>query len=294
MSLPGSMASRLYTVFSSAYNNEEHDKTNGTGEPMEASNDSTEQTDPQDDELQVPTSEQVLSDPYEHLPGNGVASDDRPTKHKPSGCVGAYLRAVHKTTSRLASKVKDERRARFDALSLGDQHHLSMEFIEACSSDDGLETVIDLVQKRKTIDVDNFYVGPDGSETCALHTAALHGATRVLDFLCRGLDERDPSQDGGLADVNLRDGNGWTALHFSAGANAAGSVQVLARHGADLLVEANNGYTPFHWSQRLSNHGVAQELERLGADQRFVELGWLRREPFSALANRFFSMIPTH
>merc|ERR1719162_1311419 len=147
---------------------------------------------------------------------------------------------------------------------------IGIRFIDACTSDNKLSIVKDILQKQKIMDVDRFFIGPDDTETCALHAAAFHGAEDVLRFLCRGIDERDPDLDGGLCDVNVQDGNGWTALHFAAGANSVTSVRVLARHGANLTVEASNGYTPFHWAERLSNEEVAAELEVLGADTRFV------------------------
>ena len=69
------------------------------------------------------------------------------------------------------------------------------------------------------MDVDRFFVGPDDTETCALHAAAFSGAERTLEFLSGGIDEYDMNNDAGLCDVDIRDANGWTALHFAAGAN---------------------------------------------------------------------------
>jgi ankyrin repeat protein len=143
------------------------------------------------------------------------------------------------------------------------------------------------------IDVDGFYMGSDGSETCALHTAAFHGAAQVLDFLCQGIDDCDPQGDGGLCDVNGRDNNGWTALHFAAGANSVTAARVLARHGAKLAVEANNGYTPLQWALRLSNGAVAEELKNL-TKNRTDQAGWMPSRPLATIANRFFSLIPSH
>jgi hypothetical protein len=218
----------------------------------------------------------------------------------PTGCIGAYARAVKTAATEVTRLVKEERRANFEMLSPEEQHDLGVRFIDACTSDDRLDVVKDILQVQRRMDVDRFFVGPDDTETCALHAAAFNGAERVLKFLCGGIDERDPNSDCGLCDVNARDANGWTALHFAAGANSVASVRVLADHGAKLTLEAGNGYTPFHWAERLSNVEVAAELERLGADNRFVGR-WMfgglpapggddRRIPFvSFLANRFFA-----
>jgi len=213
----------------------------------------------------------------------------------PSGCVGAYSRAVHDASSSLCSLLREERKRNYDALSEDERLQVSQQFIQACASDDFLEIVKDMVVLRKCIDVDGFYVGQDGQETCALHTAAFNGACRIVEFLVGGIDEESPDQDGGLANVNILDANNWSAMHFCAGANSVEAVGILANHGARLALEANNGYTPFHWAQRLSNKEVAEELQRLGADQRFLEIGWLRnQQPLSAIANRFFAMMPSH
>jgi hypothetical protein len=231
-----------------------------------------------------------------YMPGSGTV---------PTGCIGAYANAVKTAASEVTRLVKAERKANFDSLSPEEQHRLGVQFIDACSSDDSLHIVKDMLQRQRMMDVDRFFVGRDDTETCSLHAAAFNGAERVLEFLCGGIDERDPSKDGGLCDVDVRDGNGWTALHFAAGANSVTSVRVLSGHGAKLTIEAGNGYTPYHWAERLSNEEAATELGKLGADNRFVG-GWMfgrgggagstpaggdRKIPFvSFLANRFFAL----
>ena len=182
--------------------------------------------------------------------------------------------AVKTAASEVTRLVKEQRKANFEALPEDEQMELGIRFIDACSSDDKIDIVKDILQKQKKMDVDRFFVGPDETETCALHAAAFNGAEKVLEFLCGGIDENDLSKDCGLCDVNLLDANGWTALHFAAGANSVLSVRVLAEHGAKLTIEAGNGYTPYHWAERLSNEEVASELESLGADNRFVG-GWM-------------------
>jgi hypothetical protein len=249
--------------------------------------------------------------PYEHLPSDCFDAaakekkkdDPQPTtttstiieKKMPSGCVGAYSQAITKAANGITQYIKDERQVKFDALSTDEQYHLSSHFLDACTSNDTLPLVKQMIH---AMDVDGFFLGSDGgTETCALHTAAFHGAHKVLDFLCQTINASDSQNDGGLANVNLKDTNGWTALHFAAGANSVETVQVLVQHGAKLDVEANNGYTPIQWAQRLSNDQVAKELLRQYT-AREESPGWMQTmsssQPLSMIANRFFSLIPTH
>jgi hypothetical protein len=251
-------------------------------------------------------SQPMLSDPYDHLPRieekkveekkeEEEESEQRQqleshNRKMPSGCVGAYSRAIEKAGTCVTQIVKERRNVTFLALTQDEQRQVTLTFLDACTSDDSLSLVKQMIH---TIDVDGFYMGSDEAETCALHTAAFHGAAQVLDFLCQGIDDSDPQGDGGLCDVNGRDNNGWTALHFAAGANSVAAAQVLARHGAKLAVEANNGYTPLQWALRLSNEAVAEELKNLtknGTDQ----AGWMPSRPLATIANRFFSLIPSH
>lgn len=322
-SFPSSIASRMYTAFSSAYgpsedNNNASSTTKTEGKRKRRSKRSRkggvvakpDQSIARIDEGQegIIQEEAMLHpltpNPYEHIQqaqtdeenesssGSSTeaacnASSD--ARKMPSGCVGAYSRAVRQAASQVTLLLKEKRKANFEALSVHEQLQVSRTFIDACASDETLSTVKDLVQNRNIVDVDGFYTTSDGTETCALHTATFNGACRVLEFLCAGIDEHSADKDGGLCNVNLKDENQWTALHFAAGANSVEAVKILARRGAQLAVEAANGYTPYHWAQRLSNDDVAKELQKLGADQRFLEMG-----PLSAIASRFFSLIPAH
>jgi hypothetical protein len=242
-------------------------------------------------------SQPMLSNPYDHLPVVEEKKDDDEMK-KPlrieedrkmsSGCVGAYSRAIQKAATCVTNIVKERRAANFLALSPYEQHEASLAFLDACSSDESLSIVKEMIH---TMDVDGFYMGYDGSETCALHTAAFHGASKVLEFLCQGVDDSDPQKDGGLSEINRRDNNGWTALHFAAGADSVPAIQVLKRHGAELSVTASNGYTPLQWAARLSNEAALKELTNNGTEQ---TMGWMSSQPLTTIANRFFSLIPSH
>jgi len=213
--------------------------------------------------------------------------------HKvPSGCVGAYLRVIHKAADFVSSQIKAKRKSIFESLSSEEQRQRSLEFLSVCSSNNTIDRVKEMIS---VMDVNRFYIGNDGTETCALHTAAFNGADKVVEFLCAGIDLQDSRLDGGLCDVNAKDINGWTALHFAAGANSVEAVRVLAHHGSMLNVEAQNGYTPLAWSARLSNEGVAEELRelmsRLGTDQSGT---WMYSKPLASIANHLFSLIPSH
>mmetsp|Transcript_6179 Transcript_6179/g.14316 ORF Transcript_6179/g.14316 Transcript_6179/m.14316 type:complete len:695 (+) Transcript_6179:70-2154(+) len=265
----------------------------------------------------------MLFDPYDHLPSeagtdkkvsgekkgrdgeendnqlsseqaNGTiysTSNSTVDRKMPSGCVGAYSRAIHKAADFITEHTREKRKSAFQALSPESQRFQSLLLLSACTSNDTLDNVKAMIS---SIDVDQFYVGNDGTETCALHTAAFNGADKVVEFLCAGIDHQDSRLDGGLCDVNAKDNNGWTALHFAAGSNSVAAVRVLAHHGAILNVEAHNGYTPLGWAIRLSNNGVAKELDdfinSVYTDQSST---WISTQPLVSIANRFFSLIPT-
>jgi hypothetical protein len=212
-----------------------------------------------------------------------------PVRRRPTGCLGAYARILRRAAEAVTEHVRSQRKEAFARLSEEERTEATTAFIDACSSDDNLEVVEDLI-RNVGVDIDGFYVGSDGTtETCGLHTAAFNDATEVLKFLCSGIDERDPAKDGGLCDIDVVDSNKWSALHFAAGADSGAGVRVLASFGAKMSVEAANGYTPYHWAERLSNSEAAEELRRLGADDRFV---FSNQMPFAFFASRFFALMP--
>ena len=250
-----------------------------------------EQEDSPEEEEQPPQQQQPQTpNPYEHLQQpqspQTVPDDDRKL---PSGCVGAYSRAVARASEAVTHIIKERRRLKFRSLPENQQQQLSTTFIDACCSDETLHIVREMLQEQETIDVEGFYVGSDGTKTCALHASAFHGSHQTLEFLCRGLLDH-AQHDGGLGNVNGKDENGWTAMHFAAGANSVEAVRILVAHGADVSLEAMNGYTPLQWAERLQNAEVAEELRQQEAEGG----GWMSRKPLSMIASRFFAMIPSH
>jgi hypothetical protein len=253
----------------------------------------------------------MLSNPYDHIKSNDKGLSEEEKKHDspessssssssstmdtynrkmPSGCVGAYSRAIQSATNYISNIVKESRKAKFMALSEIERRERVISFFDACSTDN--LAVVQII--IPIMDVGSFHVGSDGSETCALHTAAFHGAAKVLNYLLGGIDDgTDSVRDGGLCNVNCRDSNGWTALHFAAGANAVKSIQVLARHGADLSIEANNGYSPLQWASRLSNEQASDMLKELINNESDRSIRWISSQPLTTIVNRFFSFIPT-
>lgn len=87
----------------------------------------------------------------------------------PTGCVGAYAHAVKTAATEVTRLVKKQHRANFERLSPEEQIELGVRFIDACTSDDKLHIVKEILQKQKKMDIDRFFIGPDDTETCALH-----------------------------------------------------------------------------------------------------------------------------
>jgi len=240
----------------------------------------------QEEKKKYESDDQELSRPHTTTTMNDNIVD----RKIPSGCVGAYYIAIHEAANHITEQIKESRRSKFQALSTEYQRERSIEFLAACTSNDSLDRVKEMIS---IMDVNRFFVGHDGTETCALHTAAFNGADKVVDFLCMGIHHQKSQLDGGICDFNSRDSNGWTALHFAAGANSILAVQVLAQHGAALDVEAQNGYSPLQWAVRLSNEEVAEELRALIIKVDIDHGSWISSQPLASIANRFLSLIPT-
>lgn len=73
--------------------------------------------------------------------------------------------------------------------------------------------------------------------------------------------------DGGI-DINAKDADGMTPLHFAAGNNQREIVKLLVSRGAKLETKSNGGYTPLAWTVKWRKGGIEalQTLLELGAD----------------------------
>ena len=69
----------------------------------------------------------------------------------------------------------------------------------------------------------------------------------------------------GGADVNGRDGNGWTALHFAGRADVL-AVELLLAAGADPVATADDGTSALHAAAEHNNVEVARALIGAGID----------------------------
>ncbi len=67
------------------------------------------------------------------------------------------------------------------------------------------------------------------------------------------------------ADVNARDSNGWTPLHFAAMNGDADAVRALRTAGAEVNARGYDGYIPLHLAARSGDLPVVQYLLAAGA-----------------------------
>ncbi|KAF5534325.1 ankyrin repeat [Fusarium napiforme] len=94
----------------------------------------------------------------------------------------------------------------------------------------------------------------------ALHLAALVGGVDVVEFY---LDKHL------LTDLNARDSDGQTPMHYAVLAGRASVIQYLVKRGGDIHAESKSGMTPLNLAVReehtecvriLLNHGAGQQV----------------------------------
>ncbi|MFP3014819.1 MAG: ankyrin repeat domain-containing protein [Wolbachia sp.] len=77
--------------------------------------------------------------------------------------------------------------------------------------------------------------------------------------------EIDDLINGGV-NVNVRDQNGMTPLHYAAKKHNEDIANALIKVGADVNAKDQDGRTPLHWAAIERNEGVANALIKAGAD----------------------------
>ena len=123
---------------------------------------------------------------------------------------------------------------------------------------------------------------PTTAKTYALHEACEHGSMRVVKFLV---------EHG--CDVNARDAQQWTPLHYAAAFDegpADDLVNFLLSHGADATLEDEDGDTPL---QDAESEGHAEIVElimehkaRAAAARQELPDGW--EEVFDPESGQYF------
>ena len=68
------------------------------------------------------------------------------------------------------------------------------------------------------------------------------------------------------ADINKRNEDGMTALHWAALHDASGMVNLLKTHGADMNTKDSKGMTALHWAAERGHADTAKLLVMNGAD----------------------------
>ena len=96
-------------------------------------------------------------------------------------------------------------------------------------------------------------MAPDSKKKTSLHVAGALNHHKVVEYLLNTHDDI----------VDLPDGEGRTALHYSSLHSAQDSLAVLLSHGAEVNRQDRSGLSPLHLS---TDHGVVSRLLQHGAD----------------------------
>lgn len=106
-----------------------------------------------------------------------------------------------------------------------------------------------------------------------LHTAGHSWDKRVAEFLIKK-----------GANVNIRDGLGWTPLFWAAHNRYPKTVKALIKHGANVNEQDKYGDTPLHWTVTQKSTEVTKILKRAGADPNIANKN--RETPLSKAQKR--------
>ena len=96
-------------------------------------------------------------------------------------------------------------------------------------------------------------MAPDHNKKTSLHVAGARNQHKVVEYLLNTHDDI----------VDLPDGEGRTALHYSSLHSGLESLSVLLSHGAEVNCQDRSGQSPLHLG---TDHGVVERLLQHGAD----------------------------
>jgi ankyrin repeat protein len=71
----------------------------------------------------------------------------------------------------------------------------------------------------------------------------------------------------GGADVNAKDNNGNTPLHYAVILAKMDVIELLISNGADVNAKDNQGRTPLWWAKEVENNELADLLRKHGAKE---------------------------
>jgi len=208
--------------------------------------------------------------------------------HGKRGPMQTVTAVINLFTERVTEQTKRTRSSKFHSMSAADRSSTTRLLIQACSDPGSSKSLQDLIE---TIDIDFNYPDPDsvGDAGFPLSIAARISNVTAIAIISGGLREQKSGNpdgtDGGLADVNRKDDNGWSAAHFAVSANSPESLRALHDARANLSEENEAGYTPYAFAVRLKHKDAMEVLEELGHNTRHPEFD----EAFSRLRKFSFS-----
>ena len=68
-----------------------------------------------------------------------------------------------------------------------------------------------------------------------------------------------------MVDVNLKNNEGNTPLHWAAGQGELEIVKILISNGADINAKGKSNWTPLRWAEAMGNTDIAEILRLAGA-----------------------------
>ncbi|EAY08855.1 ankyrin repeat protein, putative [Trichomonas vaginalis G3] len=124
---------------------------------------------------------------------------------------------------------------------LMNEHNIKID-LELCSQYNNLQSF--LVYLDQTYDIN----------TCFVYSPSFHLSSLLEYLISKG------------ADINAKDEDGCTPLHYAAGNNNKETAEILISNGADINAKNKDGSTPLHWAAIDGSKETTEILISNGAD----------------------------